>query len=139
MRVMTLNTKNGNADAEQIVSIVRDQHVEVLAMQEVSGSLIERLSAAGLDELLPSRVIGLAGAGDNGGVNVIYTLAPMRNASESILPLTGSAVPACTIPPDPTRCASSARIPHRPRRARSASGTRASPTWEPCADTAMNT
>ena len=34
MRVMTLNTKNGNADAEQIVSIVRDQHVEVLAMQE---------------------------------------------------------------------------------------------------------
>ena len=88
MRVMTLNTKNGNADAEQIVSIVRDQHVEVLAMQEVSGSLIERLSAAGLDELLPSRVIGLAGAGDNGGVNVIYTLAPMRNASESILPLT---------------------------------------------------
>ena len=47
MRVMTLNTKNGNADAEQIVSIVRDQHVEVLAMQEVSGSLIERLSAAG--------------------------------------------------------------------------------------------
>lgn len=97
MRVMTLNTKNGNADAEQIVSIVRDQHVEVLAMQEVSGSLIERLSAAGLDELLPSRVIGLAGAGDNGGVNVIYTLAPMRNASESILPLTGSAVPACTI------------------------------------------
>ena len=83
MRVMTLNTKNGNADAEQIVSIVRDQHVEVLAMQEVSGSLIERLSAAGLDELLPSRVI--------------YTLAPMRNASESILPLTGSAVPACTI------------------------------------------
>ena len=68
MRVMTLNTKNGNADAEQIVSIVRDQHVEVLAMQEVSGSLIERLSAAGLDELLPSRVIGLAGAGDNGGV-----------------------------------------------------------------------
>ena len=36
MRVMTLNTKNGNADAEQIVSIVRDQHVEVLAMQEVS-------------------------------------------------------------------------------------------------------
>ena len=83
MRVMTLNTKNGNADAEQIVSIVRDQHVEVLAMQEVSGSLIERLSAAGLDELLPSRVIGLAGAGDNGGVNVIYTLAPMRNASES--------------------------------------------------------
>ena len=45
MRVMTLHTKNGNADAEQIVSIVRDQHVEVLAMQEVSGSLIERLSA----------------------------------------------------------------------------------------------
>lgn len=97
MRVMTLNTKNGNADAEQIVSIVRDQRVEVLALQEVSDSLVERLSAAGLDELLPSRVLGAAGAGDNGGINAIYALAPVSDASDSILPVTGSAVPACTI------------------------------------------
>lgn len=97
MRVMTLNTKNGNADAEQIVSIVRDQRVEVLALQEVSDSLVERLSAVGLDELLPSRVLGAAGAGDNGGINAIYALAPVSDASDSILPVTGSAVPACTI------------------------------------------
>lgn len=97
MRVMTLNTKNGNADAEQIVSIVRDQRVEVLALQEVSASLVERLSAAGLDELLPSRVLGAAGADDNGGINAIYALAPVSDASDSILPVTGSAVPACTI------------------------------------------
>ncbi len=97
MRVMTLNTKNGNADAEQIVSIVREQRVEVLALQEVSTSLIERLSAAGLDELLPSHVFGAAGPQDNGGINVIYALAPMRDVSESILPITASAVPACTI------------------------------------------
>lgn len=97
MRVMTLNTKNGLANAGQIVSLVRDQHVEVLALQEVSASLIERLSAAGLDELLPSHVFGEAGVSDNGGINVLYTLAAMRDVSESMLPITGSAVPACTI------------------------------------------
>lgn len=97
MRIMTLNTKNGSADANQIVSMVRSQHVEVLALQEVSTSLIERLTAAGLDELLPSHVFGAAGASDNGGINVLYTLAPMNDVSDSILPITGSAVPACTI------------------------------------------
>lgn len=97
MRIMTLNTKNGNADAGQIVSIVRDQRVEVLALQEVSASLIERLSAAGLDELLPTRILGAAGSEDNGGINVIYALAPASDASDSILPVTGSAEPACTI------------------------------------------
>lgn len=97
MRVMTLNTKNGHADADQIVSMVRDQRVEVLALQEASTSLLERLTAAGLDELLPARVVGEAGPYDNGGVNVLYTLAPMSDVSESLLPLTGSASPACTI------------------------------------------
>ncbi len=97
MRVMTLNTKNGLADADQIVQIVREQKVEVLAMQEVSASFIDRLSTAGLDELLPSHVFGQAGSGDNGGINVLYTLAPMKDVSESMLPVTGSAVPACTI------------------------------------------
>ena len=97
MRIMTLNTKNGNADAEQIVSIVRKQHVEVLALQEVSTSFVERLSAAGLDELLPTRVLGAAGPSDNGGVNAIYALASASETSNSILPVTGSAVPACTI------------------------------------------
>lgn len=97
MRIMTLNTRNGNADADQIVSIVRDQGVEVLALQEVTPALIGRLSAAGLDELLPSRVLGATGPDDNGGTNVIYALAPVDDASESVLPVTGSAIPACTI------------------------------------------
>lgn len=97
MRVMTLNTKNGRADADQIASMVRDQRVEVLALQEANASLLERLEAAGLDTLLPYRVVGQTGPSDNGGVNVLYTLAPMSDASESLLPLTGSASPACTI------------------------------------------
>lgn len=97
MRIMTLNTKNGLADADQIVSIVRNQQVEVLALQEVTTSLVERLTAAGLDELLPSHVFGAVGTSDNGGINVLYTLAPMSDVSDSILPVTGSAVPAGTI------------------------------------------
>ncbi|CAK7044143.1 MAG: hypothetical protein PEGG_01855 [Paraeggerthella hongkongensis] len=97
MRIMTLNTKNGLADADQIVSIVRDQRVEVLALQEVSASLIERLAAAGIDELLPSHVFGEPGPYDNGGVNVLYALAPMSDASSSILPIMGSAAPAATV------------------------------------------
>ena len=35
-RIMTFNTKEGHADANRIVEIVKNEHVEVLALQEVS-------------------------------------------------------------------------------------------------------
>ena len=110
---MTPNTKNGNADAEQIVSIVRDQHVEVLAMQEVSGSLIERLSAAGLDELLPRASSVWQERATTAASIVIYTLAPMRNASKASCPSLDLLAPASHDNRRIPRGAPRQRIPHR--------------------------
>lgn len=53
VRVMTLNTHLGEADAEAVVDLVESQHVEVLALQELTPDLATALAGAGLDDLLP--------------------------------------------------------------------------------------
>ncbi|MCP2263450.1 endonuclease/exonuclease/phosphatase family protein [Promicromonospora thailandica] len=52
LRVMTLNAHLGQADAEAVVDLVETQHVEVLAVQELTPGLASALSDAGLDDLL---------------------------------------------------------------------------------------
>ena len=52
LRVMTINTLHGQADAESLVGLVESQHVEVLAVQELTPDLEADLTAAGLDDLL---------------------------------------------------------------------------------------
>jgi endonuclease/exonuclease/phosphatase family metal-dependent hydrolase len=56
LTVMNLNTELGQADAGRIVALVRDNDVSLLAMQEFTQGLQDRLSAAGLDGLLPQRI-----------------------------------------------------------------------------------
>ena len=95
---MTLNTLAGRASAEEIVEIVREQHVEILCLQELSDDFAAELSAAGIDELLPYHVISLGASGvNNGGRNGIWTLAPMSNISQNLLPIQTSSMPAATI------------------------------------------
>ena len=53
LSVMTANVLAGSADPETIVRLVRDQDVAVLAMQEFTPAIQSRLTAAGLDTLLP--------------------------------------------------------------------------------------
>lgn len=96
-RIMTLNTKEGQASAASIVATVREQHVEVLALQEVHQSLLDELQAAGIYEVLPYMVTSIATDSDNGGMNVLFTMAPMGNISQSLLPIETSQMPACTI------------------------------------------
>lgn len=97
-RIMTLNTLAGRASAEEIVQIVREQHVEILCLQELSDDFAAELSAAGIDELLPYHVISLGASGvNNGGRNGIWTLAPMSNISQNLLPIQTSSMPAATI------------------------------------------
>lgn len=96
-RLMTLNTKEGNASADDIVRIVREQHVEVLALQEVSQQLLASLEAAGLYDTLPYSSVSEPSAQDNGGVNGVWTMAPMSNVSASLLPVETSQMPAGTI------------------------------------------
>lgn len=53
LRVMTCNVYKGAASAGDIVAAVREQHVQVLALQETTVPFVDALKAAGLDELLP--------------------------------------------------------------------------------------
>ena len=97
-RIMTLNTKNGGASAEEVVALVREKNVEVLCMQELSDEFLDELAAAGLYDLLPYYVISdEASAISNGGRNGIWTMAPMYNISGNLLPIETSSMPAGTI------------------------------------------
>lgn len=53
---MTLNAELGGADAGEIVRLVRERHVDLLAIQEYSPALEARLSDEGLRSLLPNLV-----------------------------------------------------------------------------------
>ncbi|WP_033376665.1 endonuclease/exonuclease/phosphatase family protein [Alloscardovia criceti] len=96
-RLMTLNAHNGQADAEQIVSVVSSEHVEVLALQEVSNGLVQRLYASGLAQYLPYSVLSASSGQDNGGVNAIFTAAPMTSESYDLIPTDASSVAAACI------------------------------------------
>lgn len=56
LTVMQLNMDDGRADPEVIARLVREHDVDVLSLQELKSSL-PGLDAAGLDELLPSRLV----------------------------------------------------------------------------------
>lgn len=53
---MTLNAKQGTADASKIVETVKTEHVEILALQEVPMDLLSQLSDAGIANYLPYSV-----------------------------------------------------------------------------------
>ena len=96
-RIMTLNTKQGAADAGRIVETVKNEHVEMLALQEVSWDLLNRLGTAGIVNYLPYSVAAQQTWQDNGGVNVLYSAAPMTDAKQNLIPVESSSVPAATI------------------------------------------
>lgn len=101
-RLMTLNTRNGQADAAQIVQTVREQHVEVLALQELNSSMISRLNEAGIRELLPYSVVASTSSSDNGGVNGLWGAAPMSERTGDLIPIEASSIPAASIDFDGT-------------------------------------
>ena len=96
-RLMTLNAHNGQADAEQIIAVVISEHVEVLALQEVSSGLVQRLYAAGLAQYLPYSVLSASSGQDNGGFNAVFTAAPMISESSDLIPTDASSVASACI------------------------------------------
>lgn len=97
-RVMTLNTYNGQASAAEIVSLVRQRHVEVLCLQELTDGMVQDLERAGIDELLPYHVVSEgASAISNGGRNGIWTAAAQDDVSRNLLPIDTSSMPAASI------------------------------------------
>lgn len=55
--VMTSNQLVGHGDARTIVRLVREHHVDVLSLQELTPEAVTRLDAAGIRRLLPGRAL----------------------------------------------------------------------------------
>lgn len=94
IRVMTLNCRYGRADAAAILRTVRERHIDVLALQELTADLVEQLDQAGLSELLPHRQLGRDLEGDNGGFNGIFSAHFPEKTTQSAVP----AMPAADVP-----------------------------------------
>ncbi|PAU68072.1 endonuclease/exonuclease/phosphatase family protein [Bifidobacterium criceti] len=102
-RVLTLNCRYGHADAEQIVRLVRAEDVAVLALQELSEDIVDRLDAAGLRELLPYRELGEPLTTDNGGFNGVWMRVEPSESTPTGVPIPAADVPTMTIPLSSTR------------------------------------
>ncbi|MCI1833360.1 MAG: endonuclease/exonuclease/phosphatase family protein [Bifidobacterium tibiigranuli] len=93
-RVMTMNVYKGHADARTIVNLVRDQHVEVLALQETTDAFIAALKAAGLGDYLPySQVSSSDGVYGNG----LWSASPLGNPVDDEVDSSASFMPGGTV------------------------------------------
>jgi endonuclease/exonuclease/phosphatase (EEP) superfamily protein YafD len=92
LEVMSANLRLGEADAESLVSFVRDS-VEILAVQELTACEVNRLSVAGLDDLLPNRLIDLRRPRSYGiGLWSKYPLSPLPALGGNHLPFLAATI-----------------------------------------------
>jgi endonuclease/exonuclease/phosphatase (EEP) superfamily protein YafD len=74
LRVMSMNMREGGADARTIVELVRRERADILALQEFTPDAQARLEAAGVDRLLPyAQIHAVPGIGGSG----LYTRLPL--------------------------------------------------------------
>ncbi len=77
LRVMTFNALGGGGRVDEVLALVRDREVDVLALQEATPELLADLSAAGLDDLLPY-VVDHSGPGATG--STVHASLPLADA-----------------------------------------------------------
>jgi endonuclease/exonuclease/phosphatase (EEP) superfamily protein YafD len=70
LTAMNINSEFGQADAAEIVRLVREKGVGLLTIQEHSQALEDRLAAAGLSTLLPNRI---SDPTDDGAGSAVYS------------------------------------------------------------------
>ena len=93
-RVMTANVYKGRADPQAVVDAVRDQRVEVLALQETTASFVEGLERAGIRAYLPySHVSSTDGVYGNG----LWSAMPLEDAADDDVHSSASAMPGATV------------------------------------------
>ena len=78
LRVLSVNTYFGGADAERIVDLVRDNRVDVLSLQELTPEMVTALDRAGLGRQLPHRVFDAVSGAEGSGLASRY---PLRELS----------------------------------------------------------
>ncbi|MBW3094337.1 endonuclease/exonuclease/phosphatase family protein [Bifidobacterium sp. 64T4] len=93
-RVMTLNVYKGEADAQSIVDLVREERVEVLALQETTNDFVEELKNAHIETYLPySQVSTMDGAYGNG----LWSATPLGNPVDDAVNSSASFMPGGTV------------------------------------------
>ncbi len=93
-RVMTFNVYKGQADAQSIVNLVRDQRVEVLALQETTDDFVKQLTEAGIEHYLPyAHVSSSDGVYGNG----LWSAAPLKDVVDDEVNSSASFMPSGTV------------------------------------------
>lgn len=101
-RVMTCNVYKGQANARDIVDVVRDQRVEVLALQETTEPFLKELANAGIYDYLPYSTVGSA---DHYFGNALFSAAPLDSPTDAEFDSSASDMPAGTVAFDGGRLA----------------------------------
>ncbi|QKW24038.1 endonuclease/exonuclease/phosphatase family protein [Kitasatospora sp. NA04385] len=86
LRVATSNNFMGQVSPAALVELVREQRIDVLAVEEQSDSAADALDAAGIRTLLPHR------ERPDGTDTAIYTRLPVRSAADPAWPTTNVTV-----------------------------------------------
>jgi endonuclease/exonuclease/phosphatase family metal-dependent hydrolase len=81
LRVLTVNLLCGRADPEVLVALVRQTGADVLFLQELTDGAVTRLNQAGLDDLMPQKIVELRSGSRGSG---IYSRFPLSEG----MPLT---------------------------------------------------
>jgi endonuclease/exonuclease/phosphatase (EEP) superfamily protein YafD len=78
IRAMTSNVYVGAGDARAIVALVREHQVDVLALEEMTPAIVDRLDAAGLRRLLKYRDLDARGGANGSGLFSRFPLAERK-------------------------------------------------------------
>jgi endonuclease/exonuclease/phosphatase (EEP) superfamily protein YafD/SAM-dependent methyltransferase len=77
LRVLTANLLAGRAAEDALVGLVRQKNVDVLFVQELTDTAVNRLKQAGLNDLLPHEIIDVRGPSASG--SGIYARLPLTD------------------------------------------------------------
>lgn len=81
IRVLTANLLFGGADPAALIALVRQERVDVLALQEFTPEVVERLDRFGLADLMPHRQLAPGGWASG---SALYTRFPIRDGGVRI-------------------------------------------------------
>jgi endonuclease/exonuclease/phosphatase (EEP) superfamily protein YafD len=84
LRILSANLDAGLADADNLVRLVRQRSVDLLALQEFTPDAQRRLAAAGLDSLLPYAV--RYPSDQEPGGSALYSRLPLTDSGYRTLP-----------------------------------------------------
>lgn len=102
-RVLTCNCRFGHAQASEIIELVKQEHVSVLALQELTEDLVDELDQLGIVQFLPYRQLGDSHANDNGGFNGLWMSEKPDHSISTGVPIPAADVPTATLKISPTR------------------------------------